>query len=384
MLILINMKRMILFPVIALGVMSASAQAVEQPKFFDNFSIGVNGGVATPMIHSPFFKSMRPIVGLNVDKQVTPAFAVGVESLFGINTSSWNGRVHSSTAFDDSYVGVYGKVDLFNLFGGYQCAVRPFTIEAVAGAGWGHYYVNNANGDDWNYFGTKAGLNFKINTSEHVSVNIQPSVLFNMNGYDFDQASAGYSRQGATFNITAGVSYRFGDGFQCVEPYNQAEVDALNAQINDLRAAVADASAIAAASQAESAALAAQLQQCQNRKPEVVKEVSNTLSSVRYVFFRNGSATITADQQPNVEMIAAYLNNHPDSKVVVKGYASKDGNYDFNIKLAQRRADAVKTALMKKYKIPASRIIAEGQGIGEMFSEQSWNRVSICTLEEDK
>lgn len=378
------MKRMILLPAIALGVMSASAQAVEQPKFFDNVSIGVNGGVTTPMMHNPFFKSMRPVVGINIDKQITPAFAVGVESLFGINTSSWNGRIHSSTAFDDSYVGVYGKVDLFNLFGGYQCAVRPFTIEAVAGAGWGHYYINEANGDDWNYFGTKAGLNFKINTSERVSINIQPSVLFNMNGYDFDQSAVGYSRQGATFNLTAGVSYRFGDGFTCVEPYNQAEVDALNAQVNDLRAAVADASAIAAASQAEAAALAAQLQQCQNRKPQVMKEVSNTLSSVRYVFFRNGSATITADQQPNIEMIAAYLNNHPDSKVVVKGYASKDGNYDFNIKLAQRRADAVKTALMKKYKIPASRIIAEGQGIGEMFSEQSWNRVSICTLEDAK
>jgi len=378
------MKRMILFPVIALGVMSASAQAVEQPKFFDNVSIGVNGGVTTPMMHNPFFKSMRPIVGINIDKQITPVFALGIESLFGVNTSSWNGRVHSSTAFDDSYVGVYGKADLFNLFGGYDCAVRPFTIEAVAGAGWGHYYINAANGNDWNYFGTKAGLNFKINTSERVSINIQPSVLFNMNGYDFAQSGAGYSRQGATFNLTAGVSYRFGNGFTCVMPYDPVEVAALNAQVNELRAAAADAAAIAAASQAEAAALAVQLQECQNREPKVIKEVSNTLSSVRYVFFRNGSSAITADQQPNIEMIAAYLNNHPGSKVVVKGYASKDGNYDFNIKLAQARAESVKNALIKRYKIAANRIDAEGQGIGEMFSEGSWNRVSICTLEDAK
>ena len=139
-----------------------------------------------------------------------------------------------------------------------------------------------------------------------------------------------------------------------------------------------------AAAEANAAQLAAQLQECQNRKPEVkvVKEVSNNLESVRYVFFRIGSSAITADQQPNVEMIAAYLNNHPGSKVVIKGYASKDGNYDFNVKLAQKRADAVKDALMKRYKIPASRIVAEGQGIGEMFSEESWNRVSICTLED--
>lgn len=383
---LTNMKRMILLPAIALGVMTASAQAIEQQSFFDNMSVGVNGGVTTPMYNAPFFKSMRPVVGVTVDKMITPAFGVGVESLFGINTSSYDNRVHSSTAFDDSYVGVYGKVDLFNLFGGYQCATRPFTIEALAGAGWGHYYVNKANGEDFNFFGTKAGLNFRINTSDRFSINIQPSVLFNMNGYDFDQSASGYARQAATFNLTAGVSYRFGDDFQCVRPYDQAEVDALNAQVNALRGALADATVLAAANEATAADLAAQLQACQDRKPVVVKEtkVTNNLNSVRYIFFRNGSSTITADQQPNVEMIAAYLNNHPGSKVVIKGYASKDGNYDFNVKLAQNRAEAVKTALMKKYKIAANRIVAEGQGIGEMFSEESWNRVSICTLEESK
>ena len=82
-------------------------------------------------------------------------------------------------------------------------------------------------------------------------------------------------------------------------------------------------------------------------------------------------------------MISDYMKNHPDSKVVIKGYASKDGNYDFNIKLAQSRAESVKNALVKKYKIPADRISAQGEGIGNMFEEESWNRVSICTLEND-
>ena len=40
--------------------------------------------------------------------------------------------------------------------------------------------------------------------------------------------------------------------------------------------------------------------------------------------------------------------------------------------------------LMKKYKIDAARITAEGQGIGDMFSEPDWNRVSICTIDESK
>lgn len=175
-----------------------------------------------------------------------------------------------------------------------------------------------------------------------------------------------------------------GDGFQCVQPYNQAEVDALNDQINSLRGQLDQSAAAANEWQAKADALSNELEQCRNKAPEVVKEVSNQYNSVRFVFFRIGSSVITADQRPNVEMIADYMKSHPNAKVVVKGYASKDGNYDFNIKLAANRAESVKKMLISKYGIPADRITAEGEGIGNMFDEESWNRVSICTLEQGK
>ena len=360
----------------------ANAQVVETPSFFDNISIGVDGGVTTPLSHNPFFGSMRGMAGLHIAKQVTPVFGVGVEGLFGVNTSSWHGMTHSSTAFDNSYVGVYGTVDLFNLFGGYQCGVRPFTIEAQAGAGWGHYFRNASEGADWNFFGTKVGLNFNFNVNEHVTLAVKPSVGWNMN-HDFGQSVTGYNVNNAAFNLLASVSYRFGDGFPCVVPYDAAEVAGLNEQVNALRASLDAATAAAAVSQATADALAVELEACQNRKPEVVKEVKNEYNSVRFVFFRNGSHVITADQMPNVTMIADYMKNHPKSKVVIKGYASQDGNLDFNIRLAKNRAEAVKDALIKRYKISADRISAEGEGIGHMFEEGSWNRVSICTIEAE-
>lgn len=377
------MKKTILLAACAFGAITASAQAIEQPGFFDNWSVGLDLGATTPLTHHAFFPNMRGLVGLHVDKQITPAFAIGAEAGWGINTSSHTGT-HSSTAFDNSYVGLYGAVDLFNLFGGYDCEIRPFSIEAVVGGGWGHEYYNKAAGQDKNHFATKAGLNFNFNVNKAVTIALKPSILWKMsNG---DQNTATFNANSANFNLQAGITYHFGNGFQCVQPYNQAEIDALNGQINDLRAALEGCMKKNVALEATAAALAADLKACRNRpvQKEIVKEITNNLSSVRFVFFRIGSSTITADQQPNVEMIASFLKNHPNSKVVIKGYASKDGNLEFNNKLAASRAESVKDSLVKKYKIASNRIVAEGEGIGHMFEEESWNRVSICTIEKAK
>lgn len=374
------MKKMFLIAVAAASMMTAQAQqALEATNFGSNWSVGIDGGATTPLKGHAFFGSMRGAFGLHVEKQISPAFALGVEGLAGINTSSWYSEDHSKTAIDNTYVGAYGSVNLFNLFGGYKCGGRFFDIAAVAGAGWGRYYATQ--GNYHNFFATRVGLDFNFNVTKKLTIALKPQITWNMSDVDVAQTTAAYDIHNAAFNILAGVTYHFGT-FKCVEPLNRAEIDALNAKVNELRGELDAATAATAAAEAKANALAAELTACQNRKPEVVKEVSNNLQSVRYIFYRIGSSKITADQQPNVEMVASFLKNHKNSKVVVKGYASPDGNLEFNKKLAAARAESVKTMLVKKYGIAADRITAEGEGIGEMFKENSWNRVSICTLED--
>ena len=402
------MKKILLAAVATVSLMSAQAQKAYQPvSFLDNWSVGLDGGVTTPLAKGhAFFGDMRGAFGLHVQKQVSPVVAVGVEGLAGVNTSSWNKALFedtfadyvlpgkSKTAIDNMYVGAYASFNLMNLFGGYNGKARLFEIELVGGAGWGHEFFNkmalfpmSIDAKDQNYFVTKAGLNFNFNVAENWTISLKPSVSFNMTGTEYnalnvDQTSAAYSRAKAAFNCVAGVTYNFGPGFLLADTKNQGEIDALNAQINQLRADIAACAATVAATEATNAALAAELEACKNRKPEVIEKVSNNLQSVRYIFYKIGSSAITADQQPNVEMVASYLKNHKGSKVVIKGYASQDGNEEFNKKLAAARAESVKTALIKKYGIAADRIQAEGEGIGHMFSENDWNRVSICTLED--
>lgn len=377
----------------AAALIAPARQYLAPAAFDNNWSAGLNGGVTTPLAHGhAFFGDMRATIGAHVQKQISPAFGMGIEGQFGINTSSWYGRQRQSTAFDNSYVGVYGAVNLMNLFGGFNCGVRPFDIEIIGGAGWGHEYTNNGpnktrNLPDANYFATRAGLSLNYNINHRVTLSLQPSVIWNMTGspyteaLDIDQTSAGYRRGLATFNCRLGVAYHFGPRFSCVVPGSGDDIEALNEEINRLRADIEACTATTAAAGAAAAELAAQLEACRNRKPQVIKEINNNFQSVRYIFYKVGSSVITPDQMPNVEMVASYLRNHKDATVVVKGYASPEGNPELNIKLAAARAESVKNALINKYGVKAERIKAEGEGIGHMFTENDWNRVSICTLD---
>ena len=100
------------------------------------------------------------------------------------------------------------------------------------------------------------------------------------------------------------------------------------------------------------------------------------------VYFGQGKTTISPAQLPNVERIATFMKNNKNSKVVIYGYASPEGNAEVNERIANQRAEAVQKLLVNKYKISADRITAKGKGVGDAFSEPDWNRVSICTIEQ--
>ena len=275
------MKKVILIALASFGIMAANAQqAIETPSFDANWSLGIDaGGTTTLQKHKSFLREMRGAVGLHLQKKLSPAFALGAEAAWSVNTSKWYGY-RTSTMFDNSYVGVYGAINLHNLFGGFVCEGRKFDIEITGGAGWGHSYANagpNQDGPkDYNFFATKMGLNFNFNINEHITLSIKPSVSWNMTGgkyqsLDIEQTSAGSPRHLATFNILGGFTYNFGPTFKCADT-DRGEIDALNAKINSLRNELDACLAATAANEARAAALAAELEACKNRKPEVVKQ----------------------------------------------------------------------------------------------------------------
>lgn len=388
------MKKAILLAAMALSVAGASAQTtVAGSKFTDNWSFTLKGGAvmsSKSVADNGFWDDARGIVGAELRKQITPVFGLGVEGEWTINTSSWAGY-RSGNWFDHQYVGVFGAFNLMNAFAGYTGAPRLFELEVVGGTGWLHAYYPHTSGNDGNSWATKVGMNFNFNLGESKAWTLafKPAYLWNMNGNPRPNILGYEARYDSNFGyleLEAGITYHFGNSngthhFTVVRPYDQSEIDALNAQINALRGELEASGANNAALLAQIADLQAQLDAC-NRRPPVVEKVVKDLNNIRYVFFNCGSAYVQPNQQPNIAMVADQLKENTNATVTVKGYASKDGSAAFNRKLAERRAEAVKKELVKRYGIASDRVKAEGMGIGDLFQENSWNRVSVCTVHE--
>lgn len=377
------MRKIIVSIALCMAVVATNAQkAVVGNKFTDNWSVGFNAGGTTPLTHSAFFKDMRAVLGVGLNKQVTPVLGLGFEAMTSINTTS------SQTAFDNTNLSLLSTLNLNNLFCGYTGAPRFFEVETVAGIGWLHYAVNGAS--DLNSMSSKLGLNFNFNLGEEKAWTLafKPALVYDMSADGTDNVCFNANR--AAWEFTAGLKYHFNCSngkryFTFVKPYNQSEIDALNEQINNLRQeANNNAVALKDANQ-KAAELETALNDCKNQAPKVITEtVTNnkkTLESV--VTFRQGGTSVESSQTPNVERIATYLKNHKNATVSIKGYASPEGNADVNARIAKQRAESVKNLLINRYKIAANRITAEGQGVGNMFEEADWNRVSICTINED-
>ena len=377
------MKKFIAVIVACLTCSGIYAQrAYEGANLGDNWSIGIHAGVTTPLTHSAFFPNMRATWGLGIGKQLTPFFGMGVEAMTSINTTA------SKTAFDNTNVSLLTSVNLSNLFAGYWGTPRLFEIETVAGLGWLHY-AQNGDGDR-NSISSKLGLNFNFNLGEAKAwtIGFKPALVYDLNACG--ERNVGFNANRAAWEITAGLKYHFrcSNGkhhISFAKLYDQAEVDALNEQVNNLRQTNVDQEAELTAANQRNAELEQQLADCKNQGPVIVTDTitshKKTLESV--VTFRQGGVSVVASQTPNVERIATYLKNHEKATVSIKGYASPEGKAEVNARIARQRAEAVRNMLVKRYKIAESRITAEGQGVGNMFEEPDWNRVSICTIHEN-
>ena len=368
---------------------SAQNTAITANKAGDNWYFGINAGVSTNVKESykdagdGFFKSIAPTFGVRLGKNLTTVFglAIDADAHFKSNDKWYGG---SKTFFECVNVDLMGTFNLSNLFAGYQGEPRSFELIALGGLGWTHEFchLSKANG-----LNSRVALDFAFNlgAAKAWQLYIEPSLTYALAEWDgtpVAYAPMQYNMNNAYFALKAGLNYKFGNSngthnFAKAQLRDQAEIDGLNAKINELRADVNAKDGKIAADAQTIADLKAKLAACESRPTAtVVEKKVETLQPI--VIFRQGKSTIEPAQYASIEMIAKYMKNHPESIVKVQGYASPEGNAELNQKLSEQRAEVVKNALIKKYKIAASRITTEGLGATDKLSDEiDFNRVAM-------
>lgn len=376
------MKKTILLSVFALGALTINAQTavIESGGFWDNWSMGIQGGATMKMNGSGFFKSARPAFGLTIGKQWTPILGTDIQGMGYVNTTN------SKNIIDASDVSMIARMNLMNLFGSYQGMPRPFEIETVTGLGWLHHYMPGSG--DTDDLSARVGLNFNFNLGEDAAwtFGIKPAVVFNLTG-EYPSKKMAFNRNHANVEILMGFTYHFADAdgnrhfamLNAVEPMAFA---AMNEEINGLREIVAAKDVELVGLADELLMVQNQLNECRAQKAAANGDTLNIVESV--VAFRFNQSDVESSQMPSIEHVAKYLKDNPGVNVTVNGYASPEGTEEYNLKLSKRRADAVKAILVDKYGITSTRINTIGHGVGDIFSEPAWNRVGICTIDEMK
>lgn len=91
-------------------------------------------------------------------------------------------------------------------------------------------------------------------------------------------------------------------------------------------------------------------------------KLSTTESLKVAVNFDFDSAALKPQHKDELQRVADFLNKHGSVNAVIEGHADNTGGEDYNKNLSQRRADAVRKALISDFGIAANRLSAVGYG----------------------
>lgn len=80
------------------------------------------------------------------------------------------------------------------------------------------------------------------------------------------------------------------------------------------------------------------------------------------ILFATGSDEIRIESTPTLDEIGAMLRDHPALRLLIEGHTDNVGSGRDNQALSERRAAAVKAALVSRYGIDASRLETQGFG----------------------
>ena len=305
------------------------------------------------------FKSFRAMPGFSVGigKWFTPGLGLRTKfsGVWGRTVIDENKHTNHQWTLNENVL-----FNLSNMLYGYN-PNRVWNFIPFVGAG-----INRNCCYDTYSMNLSAGILNTFRVSKHVGINFE--LGWNYAENDNDGITAGehgriwegkdnklYAELGLTFNLGKATWNKTPD-VDAIKALSQAQIDALNAQLNDANA--------------ENARLKNLLAQKKDETP-AVKELVNTPVSV---FFNINKSVIASKKDlVNVKNLAEYAKDN-NANLLVTGYAdSATGKPEYNQKLSERRAETVANELVKMG-VSRDQITTEAKGGVKDLSPISYNR----------
>ena len=324
-------------------------QGVLANKFSNNWFITVDGGAGVYFSsfddHRKFTDRFAPAADIYVGKWFSPIIGLRLGASWMQNKGLSNGPVAGSLLDeyrpDGYYKTLYNQVgpaaDVMINLTNWWCGYKPnrmYNAIVYAGAG-GYFTLNN----DWhtlrdtNLFGRVGFIN-SFNVSKRVALSLDIRATL-MDGHA-DNAYNHVDKMFGSLNAYLGVTFNLGKtnwSAPVVPVCPPAEnCDALRARLSAAEARVAD--------------LERQLQDCLNRKPEVVEAEPEALATI---YFPIGVSRLTREDKNIVNAVADVLKADASKKYDVKGYADTyTGSDAINNRLRNQRAGNVVKQLVSR------------------------------------
>lgn len=362
---------------LALCSTAAMAQATYTDKegneyqFKKHAFLDLQGGAQYTLGEAKFGDLISPNVQIGLGYQFSPVFGMRLQANGWQSKGGWNGFLPAGekeafTAFYKyKYVapGLDFMFNLSNLFCGWN-PNRVFNVTAFIGGGaniaWDNGEANEIGSTlsslekynlEYLWDGTKvrpfgrAGIDLEFKVSKAVSIMIEGNANITTDKYNSKNAD----NPDWYFNALAGLRINLGKSHTKTEPVK--EVPAPRPVEEYVKP---------------------------EPKPAPVEE-KKVEEIRRDVFFVINSNKIRESEDAKIKEVVDYLNQYPEAKVVVTGYADAGtGNDRINDAISAKRAAAVVKALKEKYGIEESRITEDSKGARvQPFSENDKNRVTI-------
>lgn len=377
--------------------------------FADNIfllgQVGMSHSMSENTRFGNFFANERPSFNIGVGKWIYPAF--GTRITLGLHPQVGRAEWEISELWPDVF-GNYG----YNMFSGYVDGLvnltnivfkyredRVFNLVGIIGLGYNHTFgfdkgkcarmrrgltLSGGNvipGTDEapgavtykvdtkpsHYFAAHVGFQGRWKVSQ--TWDITGEVTFNgtddkYNGHTYDRVYDTY------FDFLLGAQFHFKDchgrrRFHYVKYLNSELIERLAKMLSDENERLSEANMAI---------------------PEIFEKIKFSEALQTTVSFYVDRYYITEAQRKNVKSVATFLFTHPDINLVVTGYADVETAYPaYNLRLSQKRAQAVYDMLVNDFHVPTNRLRIDYKGdtVQPYAAVNEWNRAVIFFLDRN-